>query len=54
MPNRAAVMIALNEIRIEDRAIPEPGPHDAVVRIEAVGVFADPTIHTSSGAESAT
>ena len=38
MPNRAAVMTALNEIRIEDRAIPEPGPHDAVVRIEAVGV----------------
>jgi len=38
MPNRAAVMTALNEIKIEDRAIPEPGLGEAVVRIESVGV----------------
>lgn len=38
MLNRAAVMTALNKIEIEDRAVPEPGPLDAVVRIEAVGV----------------
>ncbi len=38
MPNRAAVMTALNEIEIQDRPIPEPGVREAVVRIEAVGV----------------
>jgi L-iditol 2-dehydrogenase len=31
-------MTAVNEIQIEDRAIPAPGPLQAVVRIEAVGV----------------
>jgi L-iditol 2-dehydrogenase len=38
MSNRAAVMTALNEIKIQERPIPTPGPREAVVRIEAVGV----------------
>ncbi len=31
-------MTALNEIEIQQRPMPQPGPRDAVVRIEAVGV----------------
>lgn len=36
--NRAAVMTELGSITIEERSIREPLPHEAIVRIEAVGV----------------
>ena len=38
MSNRAAVMMGLEKIVIEERPEPRPGPQDAGVRIEAVGV----------------
>jgi L-iditol 2-dehydrogenase len=38
MANTAAVMTGLNSIELQDRAMPEPGPGQAVIRVEAVGV----------------
>ncbi len=49
MSNRAAVMTGLNEIKIEERATPQPGPRDAVVRIEAVGVCGSDTSYFVRG-----
>jgi len=36
--NRAAVLYAPGDLRVEDRAIPEPGARDVLVEISAVGV----------------
>jgi L-iditol 2-dehydrogenase len=49
MGNRAAVMTGLGEIRIEDRPIPQPGPKQAVVGIEAVGVCGSDTAYFTVG-----
>ena len=36
--NRAAVLHAPGDLRVEDRAVPEPGPREVLVEISAVGV----------------
>jgi L-iditol 2-dehydrogenase len=36
--NRAAVLYAPGDLRVEDRAVPEPGPREVLVEIAAVGV----------------
>jgi L-iditol 2-dehydrogenase len=36
--NRAAVLYAPGDVRVEERAIPEPGPREVLVEIAAVGV----------------
>ena len=36
--NRAAVLYAAGDVRVEDRAVPEPGPREVLVEIAAVGV----------------
>jgi L-iditol 2-dehydrogenase len=36
--NRAAVLYAPGDLRVEDRPIPEPGPREVLVEIAAVGV----------------
>ena len=38
MSNRAAVLHAPRDVRIEERPVPEPGPHEVLVEIGAVGV----------------
>ena len=38
MTNRAAVLHAPRDVRIEERPVPEPGPHEVLVEIGAVGV----------------
>jgi len=37
-PNRAAVLHAAGDLRIEERPVPQPGPHEVLVRIRSVGV----------------
>ena len=49
MTNRAAVMAELGKIVIEDRPVGDPGPHQAVVRIEAVGVCGSDTAYYKVG-----
>jgi L-iditol 2-dehydrogenase len=48
-PNRAAVMTGIGEIEIEERPDPSPGPRQAVVRIEAVGVCGSDTAYFKVG-----
>jgi L-iditol 2-dehydrogenase len=36
--NRAAVLHAVRDVRVEERPVPEPGPLDVLVEIAAVGV----------------
>lgn len=38
MDNQAAVMHDTHDVRIEERPVPEPGPHEVLVEIKAVGV----------------
>jgi L-iditol 2-dehydrogenase len=38
MTNRAAVLHAPRDVRVEERPVPEPGPLDVLVEIAAVGV----------------
>jgi L-iditol 2-dehydrogenase len=38
MRNRAAIMYGTHDIRLEDVPVPEPGPKEVLVEIEAVGV----------------
>ena len=38
MQNEAAVMHDTHDVRIEERPIPKPGPHEVLVEIKAVGV----------------
>ncbi len=49
MANQAAVMTELGTIVIEERPDPEPGPHEAVVRTEAVGVCGSDTAYYTVG-----
>jgi L-iditol 2-dehydrogenase len=49
MSNRAAVMMGLEKIVIEERPEPSPGPQAAVVRIEAVGVCGSDTAYYKVG-----
>ncbi|MEJ7744477.1 MAG: alcohol dehydrogenase catalytic domain-containing protein [Nocardioidaceae bacterium] len=49
MPNRAAVMTELGKLSIEERPEPTPGPRQAVVRIEAVGVCGSDTAYFKVG-----
>ncbi len=49
MSNRAAVMTELENIVIEERPDPDPGPQQAVVRIEAVGVCGSDTAYYKVG-----
>lgn len=36
--NRAAVLHGTGDLRIEERAVPEPGPHEVLVAVQSVGV----------------
>jgi len=47
--NRAAVMTELGKIVVQDRPEPEPGPQEAVVRVEAVGVCGSDTAYYKVG-----
>jgi L-iditol 2-dehydrogenase len=38
MTNRAAVLHGPGDVRVEDRAVPEPGPREVLVEVAAVGV----------------
>lgn len=38
MQNEAAVMHDVHDLRIEERPVPKPGPHEVLVEIKAVGV----------------
>lgn len=38
MQNKAAVMHDTRDVRIEERPVPQPGPHEVLVEIKAVGV----------------
>jgi len=38
MSNRAAVLHGVRDLRIEPRPMPEPGPHEVLVEVRAVGV----------------
>jgi len=38
MKNQAAVLYAPHDIRIEERAVPKPGPREVLIEIKAVGV----------------
>jgi len=49
MPNHAAVMPELGVIEIQAVAEPAPGPRDAVVQIEAVGVCGSDTAYYTVG-----
>lgn len=49
MSNRAAVMTELGKIVVEDRGEPDPGPQQAVVRIESVGVCGSDTAYYKVG-----
>ena len=49
MSNRAAVMPELNSIEIRELPDPAPQPHQAVVRIEAVGVCGSDTAYFKVG-----
>lgn len=47
--NRAAVMTAPETIEIQQRPVVEPGPRDAVVQVEAVGVCGSDTAYLTVG-----
>lgn len=49
MPNRAAVLSEPNTIEIRELPDPSPDPHQAVVRIEAVGVCGSDTAYCTIG-----
>ncbi|WP_310964653.1 alcohol dehydrogenase catalytic domain-containing protein [Nocardioides terrisoli] len=49
MPNRAAVMTELNKIVVEERPEPSPGPREAVVQVQAVGVCGSDTAYFKVG-----
>lgn len=49
MPNLAAVMPELGTIDVRDVGEPQPGPRDAVVRIESVGVCGSDTAYFTVG-----
>lgn len=49
MANRAAVMTEIGKIAVQERPEPSPGPRQAVVRIEAVGVCGSDTAYFKVG-----
>ena len=49
MSNRAAVMTGPENIVVQERPEPEPGPQEAVVRVEAVGVCGSDTAYYKVG-----
>ena len=49
MPNRAAVMTEPGTIVVQQRPEPDPGPGQAVVRVEAVGVCGSDTAYFTAG-----
>lgn len=49
MPNRAAVMTDLQTIEVREVPEPTPAPHEAVVRVEAVGVCGSDTGYFTVG-----
>ena len=49
MSNRAAVMTEREKIVVEERPEPDPGPQEAVVRVEAVGVCGSDTAYYKVG-----
>jgi L-iditol 2-dehydrogenase len=49
MDNPTAVLVRPGEIRIEDRPVPEPGPHEVLIRVEAVGVCGSDTHYYQHG-----
>lgn len=49
VPNHAAVMTELGHLEVLERPVPEPGPLEAVVRIEAVGVCGSDTAYYTTG-----
>ncbi len=49
MPNRAAVMTELGQIVVQDRPEVAPGPLEAVVKVEAVGVCGSDTAYYTVG-----
>lgn len=49
MSNRAAVMTELEHIEVQQRPDPTPGPWEAVVRVEAVGVCGSDTAYYKVG-----
>jgi L-iditol 2-dehydrogenase len=49
MSNRAAVMVELGKIELQERPYPTPGPRQAVVQIEAVGVCGSDTAYYKVG-----
>lgn len=49
MTNRAAVMMELEHIEVQERPDPQPAPHEAVVRTEAVGVCGSDTAYYRVG-----
>jgi L-iditol 2-dehydrogenase len=49
MSNRAAVMVELGKIEIQERPQPKPGPRQALVQIEAVGMCGSDTAYYKVG-----
>lgn len=49
LANRAAVMTELEKIEIREVPAPQPAPHEAVVRVEAVGVCGSDTAYYRRG-----
>ncbi len=49
MRNRAAVLYAPHDVRLEERPMPQVGPNDVLVEVKAVGVVAPMSIIMSMG-----
>lgn len=49
MRYRAAVMTGIDTIELQERELPEPEPHEVVVRVEAVGVCGSDTTYLTFG-----
>lgn len=49
MDNRAAVLYGVHDLRIEARPVPEPGPHQVLVAVRAVGVCGSDTHYYEHG-----
>jgi L-iditol 2-dehydrogenase len=49
MDNRAAVLHGVHDLRVEDRPMPEPGPHQVLVAVRAIGVCGSDTHYYEHG-----
>ena len=38
LSNKAAVLYGIGDLRIEDRPVPVPGPHQVLVEVASVGI----------------